>query len=443
MTFDFQPITLLAEMGGVLDLAPLVRTYADFIPHLYEMQGTEMIWWNRDPVSGSLYGFTGRHFAADLRMATFVREDWLNALNLAPPTTMDEFEAMLVAFRDNAELLLGSDANQMIPFQLSQDVGWRGDPILTSFISSDITHRDWYIYGYDDRRFMYPEIREGARILNRWYNDGLIWQDFSLHDANNPLGNDLIKLGFVGSFVGNWDMPFRTSDRLIVDMRENVGPEANFIAVAPFPNDSGRQRMEVSHGQERHIFFPHTNTNPIASLIYIDFVSRPEIREFLMFGYEGIHFERAPEGHLVAIDNELWPDNMFIPSLRNFDLLPTFTNIPPLRNPDLASLATSFEGIEQENVNNTIELTRSHAWIPPRVIIRDIAAEGQFGGGLDGMFGMGNEVLNQAINASVADFDSVFDAGLARYMAAGGQAIIDERRAAWLETFGDVDWLPQ
>jgi putative aldouronate transport system substrate-binding protein len=37
----------------------------------------------------------------------------------------------------------------------------------------------------------------------------------------------------------------------------------------------------------------------------------------------------------------------------------------------------------------------------------------------------------------------VFDAGMERYMAAGGRAIIDERRAAWLETFGDVDWLPQ
>jgi putative aldouronate transport system substrate-binding protein len=290
---------------------------------------------------------------------------------------------------------------------------------------------------------MYKKIKEGESILKRWLNEGLIWKAFSLYDANNPLANDLISLGFVGSFVGNWDMPFRTADGLITNMRENIGPEANFIAVAPFPNDSGRQRMEVGHGQERHIFFPHTNENPIASLIYVDFISRPEVREFLMFGYEGIHFERAPEGHLVAIDNEEWPDHMFIPSLRNFDLLPTFTNIPPLNNPELIALAFAFEGIEQENVNRTTEITRSHAWIPPRVIIRDIAAEGRFGGGLDGMFGMGNEVLNQAINASVADFDSVFDAGLARYMAAGGQAIIDERRTAWLETFGDVDWLPQ
>ncbi|MCL1844259.1 MAG: hypothetical protein FWF79_10645 [Defluviitaleaceae bacterium] len=441
MMFDFQPVLELAGMGGIHDLGPLVSAYRDFIPNFYEMQGTEMVWWNRDPVSGNLWAFTGRHFAGDLRMATFVREDWLNALNISPPTSHAEFEAMLIAFRDNAELLLGADAAQMIPFQPSQDIGWRGDHVMTSFMPNDITHREHFVRGFDDRRFTQPGIKEGARVLNRWFNEGLMWQDFSLHDANDPLGDDLIMLGFVGSFIGNWDYPFRTSPGVITQLRYNVGPEANFIAVAPFENDAGVVRMEVGHGQERHIFLPHTNTEPIASLLYIDFISRPDVREFIMFGYEGIHFEMGPDGYLIPIDNDLWPDEMFIPSLRNFDLLPTFTNIPPLSNPALNSLAFGFEGIEQDNVNRTIELTRQHAWVPPRVVVREIVAEGLYGGALDGMFGMGNEVLNQAINASPADFDAVFDAGMERYMAAGGRAIMEEREIAWVETFGDVDWL--
>jgi len=441
MMFDDQPVIELAAMGGVIDLAPLVLEYADFIPNFYTMQGTEMVWWNLDPVTGSLWAFTGRHFAGDLRMATFVREDWLNTLGIAPPTSHAEFEAMLIAFRDNAELLLGDDASQMIPFQLSQDVGWRGDHIMTSFIPSTLTHREWFVYGFDDRRFMYPGMIEGARVLNRWFHDGLIWRDFSLHDANDEIGDDLIRLGFVGSFIGNWDYPFRVDAGLITGIRENVGPEANFIAVAPFENDAGEIRMEVGHGQERHIFFPHTNQNPIASLLYVDFISRPAVREFIMFGYEDIHFEMGPDGYLVPIPIDDWPDEMVIPSLRNFDLLPTFTNIPPLSNPALASLADGFEGIEQSNVARTMQMTRQHAWLPPRVVIREIAAEGMFGGGLDGMFGMSNDVLNQAINAPPEDFDAVFNAGMQRYMDAGGRAIIEERREAWLETFGDIDWL--
>lgn len=441
MTFDYQRVLELAGMGGVTDLAPLVQNYADFIPHLYEMQGTEMVWWNHDPITGTLWAFTGRNFAGDLRMATFVREDWLNTLGIDPPTSHAEFEAMLFAFRDNAELLLGNDAVQMIPFQPSQDIGWRADHIMTSFIPNDITHREWFVYGYDGRRFMYEGIKEGARLLNRWFHEGLIWQDFSLYDANDPIGDDLIMLGFVGSFIGNWDYPFRTSPGIITNLRANVGSEANFIAVAPFENDAGIVRMEVGHGQERHIFFPHTNQEPIASLLYIDFISRPEVREFLMFGYYGIHHETGPDGYLLPISSDYFPDNMLIPSLRNFDLLPTFTNIPPLSNPNLNSLAFGFEGIEQENVNRTVEITRAHAWVPPRVVTRPIVSEGLYGGGLSGMFGKGNDALNQAINASPEGFDAAFNAGRERYMAAGGRAIIEERRQAWLETFGDVDWL--
>jgi putative aldouronate transport system substrate-binding protein len=38
-----------------------------------------------------------------------------------------------------------------------------------------------------------------------------------------------------------------------------------------------------------------------------------------------------------------------------------------------------------------------------------------------------NTLYANAIRASVADFDAVYDRGMAEYLASGGQAIIDER----------------
>jgi len=447
MTFYLDMVEEIAGMGGMIDLAPLVNQYAAFFPNLYEMHGEEIIWWNRDIQTGNLWAFTGRRFAASLRLATYVREDWLNVLNIAPPTNHAEFEAMLIAFRDNAELLLGQDAEHMIPFRPTSDVGWTTEHIVTSFRPHDMTDREWYVYGFDDRRFMYHfmrdgEMREGMRLLNRWYNEGLIWRDFSLYTANDPIGDDNLMLGFVGAFMGNWDYPFRQSPGIITNMRENVGPHVNFIPVAPFENSVGEVTMEVGQGQERHIFFPHTNTDPIASLVYLDFISSPRVREQVMFGYYGVHFETGPDGALVPIPNDYHPDHQFIPSTRNFDLLPTFSELPPLANPALAALMFSYPGIEQDNVNRAMELTQAHAWTPPNVNshVRQIASEAM-GGGLDGMNGMGNVVLNQAINASIADFDRVFNDGLERYLNAGGRAIIEERRQAWIEAFGDVDWI--
>ncbi len=53
-----------------------------------------------------------------------------------------------------------------------------------------------------------------------------------------------------------------------------------------------------------------------------------------------------------------------------------------------------------------------------------------------------DQVYDNAVIASEADFDSVWDSMLADYLNAGGQAIMDERAAKWEATFGDADELP-
>ncbi|MDR0272091.1 MAG: sugar ABC transporter substrate-binding protein, partial [Clostridiales bacterium] len=440
-TFEYPMVEEFFNMGGIIDLAPLIAEHSYLFPNFTELQGRDILWWQRNPENGTLPAFTARHYNNALRTATFVRGDWLDALDLEPPTTRREFEDMLIAFRDNAKLLLGNDAKNMIPYRLTRDVGWTGDPVLTSFIPHNITDREWFIYGYDDRRFMYPGIKEGARVLNRWYNDELIWRDFSLHENNDPIGDELIMMGYVGAFSGNWDYPFRPNPGIITNLQQFVGEHAYFIPVAPFENDAGVVRMQIPHGTDRVVFFPQTNTEPIASLLYLDFISKPATREFLMFGYEGIHYEEI-DGIYTAIPHDDIPDNMIHTSLRNFDLLFTFNGVPTLNNPDLAILAHNYVGIDPRIVGTTVNMSLRHAWTAPRVVTRPIAAEAR-GIQLSGVNGMGNGVLNRAINASVADFDAVFDIGMAEYLASGGQAIIDERAEAWRELYGDSDWLPE
>jgi putative aldouronate transport system substrate-binding protein len=439
-TFQYPTVLTFAEMGGVMDLAPLTANYRGFMPNFYDLLGEANIYWNRDPQMGTVWAFAGRHFDHLLRINTFVREDWLQRLNIAPPTTLQEFEDMLIAFRDNASLLLGDDAHQMIPFRLTQDAGWTGDPIITSFIPNDITDRQWYVYGFDDRRFMMPGIMEGVRVLNRWFNEGLIWQDFSLHDAADPRGDELIMLGFVGAFSANWDYPFRASPGIITNLRQHGDPDGNFIVVTPFQNDAGIVRMQVPHGTDRSIFFPRTNTEPIASLLYLDWISRPETREFLMFGIEGVHHIRHDNGAFEALPLDDVPDHQYIPVIRNFDILPTFNGMAlECDTARAATQALGFPGIPQQQVIDAIEAGLAHAWVGPRAVTRAIAAESDFGGGLPALR---DAALNTAITAPIDQFDTVFNAQMSAYMAAGGRAIIEERRQAWIETFGDVDWLP-
>jgi putative aldouronate transport system substrate-binding protein len=439
-TFSFPTVQTFADMDGVHNLTPLLDSYIDFIPNFYQLQGMTNLTWNQDPQEGHIWAFAGRHFDHLLRMNTFVRGDWLETLGIAPPTTLQEFEDMLVAFRDNADLLLGADAHLMIPYRPTVDVGWTGDPVITSFIPNNITDRQWYVYGFDDRRFTMPGIREGVRVLNRWFNMDLIWHDFSLHDANDPRGDDLIMMGVVGAFSHNWDYPFRASPGIVTNMQENVGDHAHFIVVAPFQNDAGIVRMQVPHGTDRSIFFPATNTEVVASLLYLDWISRDETREFLMFGYEGIHHTRNEYGAFVSLPMAYVPDNMYIPSLRNFDILLTFNGMA-LADPSVraATQAVAFAGMDPAIVQSAIETGLAHAWVGPRAVTRHVQSEIDFGGGLPALR---DQALNQSIVASEADFDAVFTALMNNYLNAGGQMIIDERNQAWIETFGNVDWLP-
>jgi putative aldouronate transport system substrate-binding protein len=45
----------------------------------------------------------------------------------------------------------------------------------------------------------------------------------------------------------------------------------------------------------------------------------------------------------------------------------------------------------------------------------------------------GNQLVTEAITCAPAQFDRVWDTGIADWMASGGQIILDERRAKYIE----------
>jgi len=445
-SFSFPLVETFANMGAVMDMMPLLARYNDWMPNLYGLLTPDNVYWNVNPATGTNWAMAGR-LIADGRVNTFIREDWLNALNIAPPTNMQEFEAALVAFRDNAELLLGDDADMMVPFMMGSDVGWGTMTVTESFIPNNITEREWFVYGFDDRRFMHPTTKEGIRVINRWFNEGLVFQEFAYGET--ALVDDLHRLGVTGAMIVNWDMPFRAADAWITTMREHRGDAANFIPITPFPNDSGQTVKYMPPPTDRSLFFPHTNSNPVASLLYLDWISRTSVREYLGFGVEGIHRETLPDGAIRSIGEDpadqagghRFPDNMIFGGLRNFDLTMTVNGVDLGDEAcTLATLMLAYPGIAPDAVIAARSAGLDHMRVFRQVQTRPIAAQ-------EGMSTPLNEfrdtVLHNAVTASVADFDSVWDSMFGQYLAMGGQAIINERQQAWNETFGaDQDFMP-
>lgn len=471
VTFDNAMITTIAEMGAIHNLYPVLQQYDQLLPNLNGLLG-DNVYHNLDSVTEELWTITGlNNNATNGRTSTWIREDWLEALDLPIPTTLEEFEETLIAFRDRADELPGigqageieikNDDGEVIdtvshtmteadviPMMITQDVGWDASTLFDSLIPSDITEREWFIHGFDDRRFMFEDaMREGTRILNRWYDEDLIFDDFVIVESKDA--QDRIRLGHVGATIANWDMPFRGGDGWTTGttgIHANIGENANYIPILPFLNEQGEVQQFVPQPTDRFIFLPSTNDEVLASLLYLDFMSRPDTIRYLQIGQEGIHHEILEDGSISMLPQDDLDGEWVQPSGMNFDITLTVNNMGAWQfdgDEDVAlnTLSRAYPGIEPESILHAREIGTTNNIMFRNVSVGRIESE-------DGMSGPLGDIRDQIFHRMIANtapenFDSAWESEYQVYLDMGGRAIIEEREQAWLDTFGDVDEMPE
>ena len=432
VTYSYPTIQTYATMGAVLNLNDIdgkpLTEYKDMLPNLWNLLGDTNIFYDQDPDSGDLWAVEAT-LAENARINTFIREDWLKKLGLELPTTEEEFYNCLVAFKENAELLLGDDASRMVPYTTSYDIGWRNDHLFAAYIPNDVADEELYINGFDDRHLLYPNYKEGVRVLNKWYNEGLVWKDFALYGSGDTTEDDNLKAGFVGAFQHNWDYPFRgEADSIESNLARNVGEDAVYVAVDCFQNDAGITRKFLAPlvGGDRKIFLPSTNTEPLASLLYLDFISSQETIFYLQTGLEGTTYSVDENGVISLINAEgEWVRN----SPNNIDY--TMTNNGLI----LGEVSTygSYPGTDPQVVEDALKAAKANSRIAKHYNVGSIESEQDVGTSLNEKR---NAFLTQAIVASVEDFDKVYDEGLEDYMVSGGEDIINERIEKLASVYG-------
>lgn len=426
VTYDYPTIQTYANMGGVLDLNQYIDKNKELLPNLFSLLGEDNIYWDQDPDTKSLWALESKLFQ-NKRTNTFVREDWMKKLNISEPKSIEEFETMLKAFKNNASTLLGADASKMIPLSISFDVGWRADHMLCSFFPDDLSDKDVYVYGFDDRHLLFPGFKDGIKKLNAWYNEGLIWKDFALYGAGDKTEDNMIKAGYVGAFMHNWDYPYRDGENgITANLKKLVGEDAAFIAVEPFKNDKGVYKKFLSPPIDRKIFFPATNDEPLASLLYVDWISNIENRKFLQIGDEGVTHEKLADGSVKTLAAT---GDKIMNSPNNIDYTITINGLD-LGDMDLTvkSVANGYAFVEPRLVSKAYEASSNDARIGKRVSVGPIKSEEGQGTALKEKR---DKLLDQAVSVKPDQFDSVFDSGLQDYLSSGGKAIIDERKAAY------------
>ena len=357
----------------------------------------------------------------------FIREDWLKALNMDKPTTIEEFTEYLRAAK---EANLGGE--NTVPFSFSI---FASDPMFNvrrftdAFVDfSQVTEEDWFAYAKDPE--MLPGAKEGFRWLNTLYNEGLIPETFALTDNDQANDTALIQ-GYNGFFSGQPDQPWRTDKNYEIELEKKV-EGGHWVTVNCFQNESlgGKCLHDIYAPNGLAVIIPLTTNEEtaVAAMKYLDWLAIPENMFAMQNGTEGINYEGLNEDGIpygvksaddVPDENKIHAgDVCFISNGLNYN--------DDAKN--TAALVLPFAGYE-EDVKASYADSLSDAWTQISFPVA-VQADTDYGATVKSKQG---EFLAAVVSASPDDFDAVYDQYIQEIMDAGAAEMIDAFRAAYQE----------
>jgi putative aldouronate transport system substrate-binding protein len=414
-TYNFDILKNYSETGAILNLAPYIDTHLPDLKILLgddpARPGTDFIYRNADPQTGAIYSIPS-YRASLAQRNIFIRKDWLDILGLPVPGTIDEFYNALKAFRDRDPGNLGR--NRIIPFGLDDNAHWGLADLINHHIDPDISDRNRWIYNIADRYLMMSGYKEGVRLMNRWYNEGLIYRDFYLSTERAGF-YDQIKSGVIGAFCQNWDLPYMQDYRILEDLRANV-PGADLI-----PIDIVRNR-EIMDKVGLQIFIPAFSKNHEAALRYLNWLAIPENYQFMQLGRKGIDHENI-NGIPSPISRPAG-DPWFMNSAYNIDYTMPMNGIELGSNELNARFfaLNHYYGIPANNIVNAYETSLRNGRAP--AAYNEKTTVTQYHHTLQEQ---AKDILARSIRAKPDDFDRTWDTGIRDWLSSGAQEVINER----------------
>jgi len=405
------------DYGGILDLAPHIDTYLPDLKKLLgddpAFPGKDFIRRNADQTTGKIYSIPSARVALAVRNI-FIRKDWLDALGMKVPTNINEFHDALVAFRDRDPGKVG--ATRVVPFMQDSDARWGLADFINNSIDTKLSDRDLWIYSID-RNFATPGVKDGVKLMNQWYNEKLIYQDFPLMLTTTNDFYNTLKSGVAGAFGGNWDLPYRTDYNINAELAKNV-PGASFIPVDL--NLKNKGKMDKTGLQ---MFIPQYSKSQKEALQYLNWLAKYENFHFLQLGTEGVTY-RMVDGVPQVLATPTDP-KWILNSGNNIDMTMPLNGVW-LGTDEENAKALSYAGTPAATVSNAYVISVKDARAP---IVRQVTTlVNQYGQVISDK---GDALLAQAIRCTPAQFDSVWDTGYRDWLASGAQEVINERTSLW------------
>nr|WP_154893651.1 extracellular solute-binding protein [Paenibacillus xylanexedens] len=174
----------LIDSGMYQEVGPLFDKYASDTWKKAMEQDPNV--WNQYSRDGKRMGIPVLDYAYNNDYLLWIRQDWLDKLNMKAPKTIDELEAVMEAFKNNNPDGLAPDkvTPLSIGFKTSMNT-WMGDPSWI-FGAYGTLPFQWNLGA--DGKLEYgsinPGMKQGLTKLSEWLKKGYIPQEAALWDEN-------------------------------------------------------------------------------------------------------------------------------------------------------------------------------------------------------------------------------------------------------------------
>ncbi|MGE5631803.1 MAG: extracellular solute-binding protein [Caulobacteraceae bacterium] len=408
LTYDVNVVYNYYKNGGLAELTDALNQNG---PQLKEYLKDTLSYGQYD---GKQYAIPAKR-VMQAQFGTFIRKDWLDKLGLAMPQTTEEFYNVLKAFKEKNP----GKVDKVVPLSMTNDVRWVGQGWFESFMEP-MTDEEKYVNQY----LFLKGYKEGARFLNKMYNEGLISPEFAL-DKDGKMSDQDITRGVVGAYQSNYDFAMRVVPGHITNLKKNV-PDAQLVPCDPFTNKyTGKHQKRNYDPTGIRIIVPKSSKHVNEAIKYLNWMANKDVIFFLQNGNEGI-------GHTLVngLPKVLAPkgEQMF-DSPQNIDYTLILNGIDlGTKEQNIKVNAMSYPGYE-DLYESAVKFATTDAYVMPTLPV-PVDADAKYGKTL---LEKEKEIYAKAITAKPADFDKVWDSQLQEYLKMGGQEVIDQRRAAWKE----------
>lgn len=402
-----------ANKGGLTDLTEAVESYG---PNIKKYSGEEVL--KLGQLDGRQYGLSATSTGLQSsKYTSYIRKDWLDALGRDLPTNREELVEILYEFKEKDPGNVGKD--KLVPWAAGAKP--TTERYFANFITTYADADQWdkkseVVYeGY--YKNVKPGTKEGFRVVNRLYNDGIISPDFAIDTTEDKFKQDILN-GYVGFFVEDGDKPLGKD---WYDTLKTNAPEAELVAVNPYLNAKGDYTIPAVSLFQKCVMVPKTSEAKVETIVkFLDWIIQPEIANAIDNGWDT---PKDADGDYIPLsrkekDEKGYPNNEGDYNLLNRNPSDIYT-----KEEHLVKKCKQYPYLSEEYLSEHLD-----------TITTDVFNEHVFASVLDNQLKYGVnlkkmlvEFQYKVISCKAEDFDKVYEEEYRKLDEAGLGSVLEER----------------